>query len=1028
MVSKSIYFTRLHNDVIEHVRRCVLSVCLVFLLALPSLAQVTVSGIVYDEQQSPFTGVNVWVPGTTNGTSTGTDGKFTLAVPENCDSLNFSFIGYKTLTLGINNVKVVRMEPDQATLQESVVTGIYTRKADTYTGAASSITGAELLSVGNQNVLASLKNLDATIYIPTDLVNGSNPNTLPSVSMRGTSSFPSEVSSSSLKSNYENQPNQPLFILDGFETTLETVMDMDMNRIESLTILKDASAKALYGSKAANGVIVIETKKLRGNEQRVTYNGGLTLEFPDLSSYNLCNSLEKLEAERLAGVYDDDMDMSNQVQLWQLYNSRKELALEGLDTDWLSKPLRTSVGNKHNLNVELGDSQSLRAIMDFTYNYVSGVMKGSDRRNIQGSVNVSYRTKKIIFRNIMSVTSNKSHESPYGDFSDYAKMNPFWKATDAEGNVLRFAEESSNLSGATTDVANPLYDAEIGTKFESSYLNFSNNFYAEWYIIPDLKATARIGASSQRSTTEDFYPALHSRFVNDSDLAMRGEYDYQTGKRNAVSGDLNVNYDKTIGKHTFFANIGGALSETKYDDTQMSARGFPNSTVSDISAARQYAEGKPVSVASIDREVRFLAAGSYDYDNRYLLDATYSANASSLYGADNRWANNWSVGIGWNVHNESFLKNFKPLEELKIRASVGVTGNQNFATSAAVATYNYYTSYTYLNQSGAYLANMPNSSLKWEQKKDYDVGVDLRLAGLSLTFDYYRSDTKNMLTNVSIVPSTGFSSVQSNLGLVRNRGIELKANYRIWQGHNGFFSVNGSLVTGRNKIVRLSESMANYNEQNRRLAEQSGTTAPVAIYEDGNSMTTIWAMPSAGIDPQTGREVYIKKDGTLTYDYDASNLVAAGDSSPRYRGNFGFSGEYKGIGLSAVFTYRTDYQMYNTTLQSKVENVDINYNVDKRVLTGRWSYPGQIAKYKSISDQSLTRATTRFVQDARELDISSISAYYEFPREWISKIRLQRLRFSVYLNDVATLSSIKIERGTSYPFSHTMSFALTATF
>ena len=996
-----------------------------------------VQGVVLDQIGQPFAGVSVTVPKTTNGTTTGVKGDFRIMVPRGLDSLRFSFIGYKTLTIHVRDAGLVRMQEDIASVGEVVVTGIYTRKAESYTGSATTISGKDLMRVGNQNALESLKALDPTIYMPANLTMGSDPNTLPSLSMRGTSSFPLETSSTSFRSNYQNQPNQPLFILDGFETTLESVMDMDMNRIESMTILKDAAAKALYGSKAANGVIVIETKRLMGNEQRVTYNGSVTFEMPDLTSYDLCNAMEKLEAERLAGVYTVRDNISgaaeNQVELWQLYNSRRKLALEGLDTYWLSKPLRTAVGHKHNINVEVGDSQSLRAIMDFTYNNVPGVMKGSDRTNIQGSVNLSYRTKKVIFRNIMSVTSNKSYDSPYGTFSDYAKMNPFWQATDENGNVLRFAELSSNMFdgyGTSQDVPNPMYDAEIGTEFVSSYLNFTNNFYAEWNILPELKATGRVGISAQRSTSEDFYPALHSRFstVLEQNNPLRGQYDYQSGKRSSISGDLNFNYNKSFGKHNLFANVGGTLSETIYSDTQMSARGFPNSTVSDISAARDYAEGKPVSIASTNREVRVLLAAAYDYDDRYLLDLTYSANASSLYGSDNRWASNWSVGIGWNLHNESFLENYDFIKQLKLRGSIGLTGNQNFSTSAAIATYNYYTDYSYLYQSGAYLAQMPNSALKWEQKLDYNIGFDFRVSKLNLTFDYYSSDTKNMLTSVSIAPSTGFDKVQSNLGLVRNQGVELQANYTVWQHKDGFVNLYGSFVTNKNKIIRLSESMRTYNEQNRKLAEESGTTAPVAIYEDGNSMTAIWAVPSAGIDPQTGQEVFIQKDGSLTYTYNSANLVVAGDNTPKYRGNFGFSAEYKGVGLSALLSYQTGYQMYNTTLLERVENVDINYNVDRRVLLGRWNTPGMITQFKDVRDQRQTRATTRFVQDASELTFSSLSMYYEFPTKMISKIGMQRLRLSFYMNDLATWSSIKIERGTTYPFARTMSFSLTATF
>lgn len=247
------------------------------------------------------------------------------------------------ISSGRNDIRKNIILKSDTRLDEVVVTGIYTRKAESFTGSATTISNKDLMRVGNQNVFQSLKNLDPTLYIADNFSMGSDPNTTPTMSMRGTSSFPT-TETSSLKSNYQNQPNQPLFILDGFETTAETIMDMDMNRIESITILKDASAKALYGSKAANGVIVIETKRLTGNQQRVTYNGSISLEMPDLTSYDLCNAWEKLEAERLDGVYNSDGNVIIQEELTRLYNQRKKNVLEGLDTYWLSKPLHTGIG------------------------------------------------------------------------------------------------------------------------------------------------------------------------------------------------------------------------------------------------------------------------------------------------------------------------------------------------------------------------------------------------------------------------------------------------------------------------------------------------------------------------------------------------------------------------------------------------------------------------------------------------------------------------------------------------------------
>ena len=990
------------------------------------------TGIVSDEEGYPLPGVNVIISDLQRFAITDNNGKFSIEVPQNTPcTITFSYIGMSTqqvmINSGRNDVRKNITLKSDTKLDEVVVTGIYTRKAESFTGSATTISNKDLMRVGNQNVFQSLKNLDPTLYIADNFNMGSDPNTTPSMSMRGTSSFPT-TETSSLKSNYQNQPNQPLFILDGFETTAETVMDMDMNRIESITILKDASAKALYGSKAANGVIVIETKRLTGNQQRVTYNGSISLEMPDLTSYDLCNAWEKLEAERLDGVYTHD-DNVNQEELTRLYNERKKNVMEGLDTYWLSKPLRTGIGHKHNLNIELGDSQNLRAIIDVTYNQVTGVMKGSDRRNISGDFNISYRRKNLIFKNILSILVNKSNDSPYGSYSEYSRMNPYWAATDKNGNLLRWVEFPDNIQ---TRVANPLYNATIGTSFTSNYLRFTNNFYAEWYITPTWKATVRLGISQQRDKADDFYPANHSMFKDYTDeetLIKRGKYILENGESNSISSDLNINYNKLIGKHTIFANAGFFISEDKSSAYQHTAEGFGNNQIADITFARQYAEGvTPIGYSSINRQASFLLAASYDYDNRYLADATIRESASSLYGSDNRWANSWSFGVGWNLHNEAFIKNLAWLKQFKLRASVGLTGNQNFDTNAALATYKYYTGISYGGFTGAYLSNMPNPKLKWEQKKDYNIGFDMRIAKLSLTFDYYSADTKNMLTNVSIPTSTGFAIVKDNLGLVRNSGVEAKANYTVWQNKKGFFNVYGTFTYTKNKIIRLSESMRAYNEKMMKMAEKADQSAPVLMYQDGLSMNMIWAVPSAGIDPQSGNEIYIKKDGSYTYKYSANDMVAAGDATPKYRGTAGFTAEYNGFGLSATVSYLAGCQMYNSTLVDRVENADITYNVDRRLLQGRWTTPGQQTQYKKFNSSTRTRATTRFVQDRKELNLSSISAYYEFPSSIYQKLYMERLRLSFYINDIATFSSIKVERGLNYPFARTMSFSLNATF
>lgn len=836
--------------------------------------------------------------------------------------------------------------------------------------------------------------------------------------------------------------NQPLFILDGFESTAERVMDLDMSRIESVTILKDASSKALYGSRASNGVIVIETKRMTGDDVRVTYTGNLDIEMPDLTSYNLTNSLEKLQVEVYEGLYDDaSASPQTMVALRELYNRRLKAAEEGLNTDWLAKPLRAGIGQKHGISVELG-RDALQCIADLQYKNVSGVMKGSERNTMNGSLNISYKTRKVTFRNIMSIASNKSYDSPYGSFSEYAKMNPYWSDKDEFGHIKRYVD---------TDVPNPMYDAEINTMLRTRYLDFNNNFYIEWQIFDGLKGTSRIGVETYRANGDTYYPARHSRFVNYSteDELRKGSYRYSTTNRDNINGDIYLQYSKQIDKHLFTANGGFNLRQYKSDYLQFDAEGFPNDRIISITEARQYARNSvPGGVSTISREAGGLGLATYSYDNRYLADFTIRSNASSLFGKDHRWATFWSAGLGWNIHNETFMKGIEGLSLLKLRFSAGTSGNQNFLRNSSIAYYSYYKDRYYNGLTAAVLKNQGNPELKWEQTSDYNLGLDLKYKRLTLTADYYSKVTRGLIADIDIVPSTGFSTAKDNIGKVRNTGIEIKASYMVYQGKDGFLSVNGNIATNKNRLVRISESMRQYNDYQDKLAAERNNNRPVLRYVDGMPMNAIWAVPSLGIDPATGNEIYLDRDGNKTFEWKAENMVMAGSADPKYNGIAGLTGEYKGIGFNVTLTFLGGGKIYNQTLVDRVENIDPYYNVDKRVLSGRWIQPGQYALYKRLGTyrpkegeglaaaagytsnayQEMTRATTRFVQKRNELNLSTISLYYDFPQSMIGKMKLRRLRAAVNMNDICTFSSVKIERGLDYPFARTVSFSLITTF
>lgn len=1017
-------------------------------------------GVVVDEADMPLIGVAVTISGVSNfGVATDIDGHFLMEVPEDksgaSNMLIFSYIGMNTETArGGGKMKVVMREASQ-TMNEVVVNGVFERKANTFTGSVRTIKNDDLKRVGNSNVLQSLKNLDSSIMFFDNMSLGSDPNAVPEMVMRGKTAI--SLEDTDLKATYGSDPNAPLFVLDGFEVSIQKIMDLDMDRVESLTILKDASAKAIYGSKAANGVIIVELKKNTDGKLRVTYNGSMEIEAPDLTSYNLTNAAEKLEIEKLFGMYDDpEASYNSQRAMAQIYNQKLSAVVSGINTDWISKPLRLGVGTKHNVSVELGEKE-LKAIIDLSYNSVAGVMKGSDRETISGGISLSYRHKKFLFRNQLTITSNVADDSPYGTFSEYAALNPYYTPYDQYGSIGQNIVPQLDLGNDVTvnawydDIkfeANPLYNAQLSTLLQKKYFDMTNNFDLQWFVMDGLKLTARLGLTERRDKRDYFYPANHLKFYNysEDEATKKGSYELEQGTQSNLSGKFDIQYNKNFAEiHDFYFNGGFDVSSEEYSTNVQKAEGFPSDKMNDIIFARQYTEDtKPTGSEQTTHSFGYYLSLNYSYDSRLNFDGTFRQSASSMYGADSRWGSFWSFGSSWNLHNEKWLKG-TDVTQLRLRATIGSTGSQSSASYNALASYEYFLDKTYGGFLGAQLTGMRNESLKWQEKLEENFGLDFSWKNrYHLTFEYYNSVTNNALNPLTLVPSTGFSTVQENVGKVQNRGFDLRASATVWQRPADRSYLSFSLMCSHNKNVlkEISAAMKEYNEQ--QIASATSTTKPLSKYYDGVSMDAIWAMKSLGIDPANGREIYLVYDEEnggyrRTYGYDANYQIICGDELPKVSGNAGITFQYKGFGFNAVFSYQYGAKMYNETLVNKVENADMNGNVDRRIYTDRWRKPGDVSFFKAINEQiyiseeekyasSKTYPTSRFVQDRNELKISSVQLSYDFWRwKFIKDLGIERMQIRLNANDICTFSTIKIERGTSYPFARTFNASLSIT-
>ncbi len=910
-------------------------------------------------------------------------------------------------------------------MDEVVVNGMFTRKANTFTGAVTTVKGEELQRVGNQNVLQSLKNIDPSFLQIENLAAGSNPNALPDFQMRGATTV------SNIQGEYASSANQPLFILDGFETELTKILDLDMNQVENLTTLKDATAKAIYGAKAANGVIVIETKRPTSGRLKVSYNGGLSIEVPDLSSYDLCNAIEKLEVEKMAGLFTDkNGNAVNQIALDQTYSNKLREILAGSETDWKAQPTRVGVGHKHSILLEGGDDSMLYGV-DLSYNNIEGVMKGSNRNTFSGGITLSYRVKDFMFRNKLTIDYNDNNESPYGSFDIYCRMNPYSRLYDEHGNLIKSYAYTNN-EGQNSTYYNPIYNTTLNTINNKTYTNITNNFYIDWQVKSNLRLTGRFGFVRKTTTVDQFKPANHTDFISIADEFRKGSYYKEDGKHTNINADIGANYSIQLNKHLFFFNGQLNMSDNSYSSVGTEAEGFPNDHMDDISFAVQYAKDKrPTGTEGVSRNCGGVLSLNYSFDERYLFDANYRLTGSSETSDDNRWAQFWSIGGGWNIHSEAFLKNATFLNRLKLRASFGYTGSQGFSSYDAKPTFIYYGNASYNGSIGSYIKGLANSDLHWQEVYDTNIGIDFALFNnrLSGRFDYYLSNTEGMITNVTVPYTTGFSTYVANLGKVENKGIEAYLNFKAYENKQDYINVYASVAHNKNTLKEISNGLRNWNDTQDKDMISNGTTAPSIKYVEGCSMDAIWAVKSLGIDPQNGKEIFVKKDGTITYEYNVADQVVCGDALPKINGNIGFNGEIKGFGFSVTAGYRLGGQIYNSTLVDKVENALIQYNVDRRVFTDRWQKAGDIALYKAISDQGTTYPTSRFVEDYDTFTLSSISLSYDF-RNWkfLRESFLERLKVSAYTNDLFIISSVKTERGTSYPFARTFSFSVQATF
>ena len=888
--------------------------------------------------KEPMVGVTIRLDGHSTGVITDINGCYVLTLPEKGGLVIYSYIGFETRKIKVTSRQKVDVQMVEATesIQEVIVTGYNSIQKESFTGNTTKIEKEDLLKVNPNNLISAIQTFDPSFRIQENLAAGSDPNSLPQFVLRGQTGIGEttlgQTSTSSISREVlSGNSNLPIFILDGFEVDVEKIYDLDMNSIHSINILKDAAATAMYGSRAANGVIVIERRAPEAGKFRVQYSGVLSAELPDLSSYNLVNAREKLETERLAGLYDSNTPEIDPYT--NGYYQRLNNVLTGVDTYWLSQGLRTALNHKHSVFIDGGEND-VRWGVELGFRGTEGVMKHSSRKNANAAFYVDYRIGGLQIKNKVTYTYNKSTDVPFNSFSDYSHLLPYMRLYDENGDYVRRLEKFDGASGTQV---NPLYEINFYNSFDhSGYDEVTDDLSLNWRITDGLRLRGQFSVL-MRNSTGDLYKDPASASYSASTGNINGEKTESTQKRTVIDGSLSLMYNNTFKGHNLNICLSSNMRQTQSTASETRYRGFPGGDlVSSNYAAEVY--GKPSSSDNTTRLVGALLTSNYTYNNIYLADLTGRIDGSSEFGSDKRWSMFWSTGAGINIHNYDFMKSNELFSMLKFRVSYGLTGKTNFSLYSAKDMYQLQTDSWYPTGYGVFLYQMGNPNLKWEQTAQTNIGWDLGFfdGRLNIGGDFYYKKTTDLFTNVDVSPINGITSYIMNNGDMLNKGFSISLNGYPVKTKNFRWYMSTYYSVNLNKVQ--TDDARNYN-----LNDYLNGTAVVS----GQPISTFYSYKFLGLNPQNGAPMFDDWEdrwhllqGKTLDEVVPMILVNSGTRDPKFSGDLNNTFTYKNWSLSLNFSYSLGskvrlFEMYGPI----INGISAAANVREEFLD-RWQVPG----------------------------------------------------------------------------------------
>ena len=970
---------------------------------------ITVTGTVTDAStDETVIGASVQLKGSTTVYAMTDDlGGYSITVPSN-GVLVVSFLGYKTVEIPVNgrtNIDVA-LEFEAEMLEDVVVVAYGTARKEATTGSVATVTGDVIAESPVTSVDKMLSGKMAGVQVTAS---SGQPGASSQIRIRGISSI--------------NAGNDPLWVVDGipvmtgnysyFTNTGNAIASINPNDIESITVLKDAAAASIYGSRAANGVILVTTKSGQAGKTRFTARvkfGGSML--ANDNGFGVLNGAQLLELKRVSAInagYNPDDPTSTYYYPNSILN--REM------TNWLREFTKVGLMQEYEINAQAGTDKG-RFYASLSYQKNDGIAYGIDFQKFQARVNSDYQlTKTLSIGTRVNLAYTDQDDTP---MQSLYYSNPLWGGLlilpwtpfyDQDGNYNVNISENSNT--------NPLYTATHDDQWERQYRVYGTA-YLQWEPVRGL--VIKTNNSVEGTFGEGRRYWAPDPGASTGTLQTSNTYYLQLTTSNTIS------YNNTWGDHGFNAMVGQEAmmltgkSYYAYAPTVDANIPYLNTSVASSDEV-SYGESKETLLS-------FFARAEYDYASRYFVNASVRADGSSLFGANNRWGVFWSASASWNIHNESWMKGTSSwLNMLKLRASYGVNGNNAISAYRA---YGVYASTAYNGVTGMLPSQPANENLSWEKNKTWNVGLDFGFLNnrLSGTIEFYDRTTSDMLLNKRVPATSGFTSNFMNIGEIKNTGIEIQLEGEAIRTDDWSWVIGANLAWNKSKVVNLGDN---------EFLSYSGDSRLRHIV--GRQFYTFYLRDYYGVNPSNGEALWVTEDGSLSTDYSKARYYEAGSPEPKLFGGFNTTVSWKGLSLSAFFEYKWGNKVY--LLENRYYTSDGNQMGTNQSIYALdyWKQPGDTGvnprPVAGNTTESYSFGSDRWLEDGSYIRLKDITLSYQLPQSALEKIKLQGLKFYVSGLNLYTFHDVSYwdpERGVDgigagiYPMTKTIVGGIEVTF